>query len=179
MKLGQIAEEPKQAGDTNGEAKGSGDANTANGEAQDALGDAPNGTASDAPNGTPADASKKSNGDAADGQASNGHSGATTSDPEELGTNPLAIDAHTKSGDADIAKEMVGENKRAEVTAAEVAKRLNIGKVQLDATVEDAGVADFKPYILHQPHPPCPIAMVNRKPAGSECFRSFRADNGG
>ncbi|KAI0035523.1 hypothetical protein K488DRAFT_43117 [Vararia minispora EC-137] len=57
------------------------------------------------------------------------------------------------------------------LTAAQVAERLNIGRVKLDATVEDAGVADFRPYILHKFHSPCPIAMVNRKPTGSPGHR--------
>ncbi|VDC06870.1 unnamed protein product [Peniophora sp. CBMAI 1063] len=95
----------------------------------------------------------------------------------EPGTNPHAIDSHTASTTASIARAHRPHShsvSSSSVTAADVAKRLNIGKVQLDATVEDAGVADFQPYILHRAHAPCPIAMVNRKPSGKP---GHRADN--
>jgi hypothetical protein len=37
------------------------------------------------------------------------------------------------------------------------------------ATVEDNDqLDDFSPHVIHQPHKPFPIAMVNRKPHGSE-----------
>jgi hypothetical protein len=37
------------------------------------------------------------------------------------------------------------------------------------ATVEDNDqLDDFSPHVVHQPHKPFPIAMVNRKPHGSE-----------
>ena len=87
------------------------------------------------------------------------------------GSNPHAVDAHTAQADIEIARRAHSKSVSS-VTAADVAKRLNIGKVKLDATVEDAGVADFQPYILHKAHAPCPIAMVNRKPSGKPGHRS-------
>jgi hypothetical protein len=46
------------------------------------------------------------------------------------------------------------------------------------ATVEDSDHLDtFAPHVLHKPHKPFPIAMVNRRPHGSECF-NFEFDVG-
>jgi hypothetical protein len=35
---------------------------------------------------------------------------------------------------------------------------------------EEDMLSDFRPYILHEPHNPVPIVMVNRSPTGSEHF---------
>ena len=56
--------------------------------------------------------------------------------------------------------------------AALIAKHLNTGKIDLDATVDvddEDDMDGFRPHILHHPHSPCPIAMVNRRPTGSGC----------
>lgn len=55
-----------------------------------------------------------------------------------------------------------------------ITTHLNEGNSEATATTEDESlVKDFRPHILHQPHKPCPMAMVNRKPRGSKCSASF------
>ncbi|KAI0050745.1 hypothetical protein FA95DRAFT_1535710 [Auriscalpium vulgare] len=89
------------------------------------------------------------------------------------GSNPLALDDHTRTADADLADAAKTEDHRiteGDNGAAEIARRLNIGKNDLAATVEDGDgsvLSDFRPHILHEPHAPCPIAMVNRNPTGT------------
>ena len=50
-----------------------------------------------------------------------------------------------------------------------ITKHLNAATLHEKGTVEDDDLLDdFRPHILHKPHPPCPMAMVNRAPRGSE-----------
>ncbi|KAF8264927.1 hypothetical protein EI94DRAFT_1737335 [Lactarius quietus] len=54
------------------------------------------------------------------------------------------------------------------VSSSETAELLDAGEV--DSTTQDADddfLADFFPHILHEPHIPVPIAMVNRRPTGT------------
>jgi hypothetical protein len=50
-----------------------------------------------------------------------------------------------------------------------ITSHLNEGNPKAAAATDDYSIMkDFRPHILHRPHKPCPIAMVNRQPRGSE-----------
>lgn len=52
---------------------------------------------------------------------------------------------------------------------AAITKHLNAANLHEQGTApDDEYLDDFKPHILHSPHAPVPIAMVNRAPRGSE-----------
>jgi hypothetical protein len=58
------------------------------------------------------------------------------------------------------------------VSSSETAELLDAGEV--DSAIQDSDddfLGDFFPHILHEPHIPVPIAMVNRRPTGSKPFR--------
>lgn len=62
-----------------------------------------------------------------------------------------------------------GEKKTNENLAAAIAQHLNAGDTDLEASAaDDETMGEFRPHILHAPHDPVPIVMVNRPPTGSE-----------
>lgn len=51
-----------------------------------------------------------------------------------------------------------------------ITRHLNAATLHEKGTAQDDDSMDeFRPHILHKPHPPCPMAMVNRAPRGSKC----------
>ncbi|KAL5533428.1 hypothetical protein ACEPAF_5204 [Sanghuangporus sanghuang] len=64
-----------------------------------------------------------------------------------------------------------GRRSRAEA----ITKHLNGHKLKILGTVEDNdSLNDFQPHIMHSPHDPVPIAMVNRLPKGTPGHESAR-----
>lgn len=58
------------------------------------------------------------------------------------------------------------------VSSSKAAEHLDPGGVDSTSSgSDDDFLGDFFPHILHEPHIPVPIAMVNRRPTGSEPFR--------
>ncbi|KAI0061253.1 hypothetical protein BV25DRAFT_770703 [Artomyces pyxidatus] len=96
---------------------------------------------------------------------------------DNAGSNPVALDDHTRDANVEIAASSKADDKgitERRVSgrsggAAGIAEHLNAGNIVLEATVDDDDdlLSDFRPHILHEPHPPCPIAMVNRNPVGT------------
>jgi hypothetical protein len=58
------------------------------------------------------------------------------------------------------------------INSSENAELRDAGEVSSTRGSDDDFLGDFCPHILHEPHKPVPIAMVNRRPTGSELFRS-------
>jgi hypothetical protein len=68
-------------------------------------------------------------------------------------------------------KDFAGSNQS---RLARISKRLNTNLQSTKGTLpETVEVADFRPHILHAPHKPFPIALVNRKPRGSLDFKDI------
>lgn len=56
------------------------------------------------------------------------------------------------------------------LSLTETAELLDAGEVDSAAQCSNVDLGDFSPHLLHEPHEPVPIAMVNRGPTGSEPF---------
>lgn len=59
------------------------------------------------------------------------------------------------------------------VSSSENAGPLDAGDANSTRGSDGDFLGDFCSHILHEPHRPVPIAMVNRRPTGSELFRSI------
>lgn len=93
------------------------------------------------------------------------------SDAYEIQFNGSCTFSCTSAGDSS------SSGRRSRVEA--ITKHLNGHRLKTLGTVEDDdSMDDFQPHIMHAPHDPVPIAMVNRPPRGSEyrtpCFSSPR-----
>lgn len=73
------------------------------------------------------------------------------------------------AGEDEPASQQGSQGKQAAGHLAEISKHLNAGNMDVLGTAEDDNaLEDFSPHIMHQPHKPFPMAMVNRHPRGSE-----------
>ena len=52
-------------------------------------------------------------------------------------------------------------------------RRSDEATAPLDGSSHDETSSNFCPHILHEPHQPVPIALVNRLPSGSEPSSSY------
>lgn len=68
-----------------------------------------------------------------------------------------------------------GENGEKKDRISAVTAHLNAATLHEQGTAEDSDqLDDFRPHILHSPHSPVPMVMVNRVPRGSKYFRMWR-----
>lgn len=90
----------------------------------------------------------------------------TTTDARDHGNFDTSPEDHERdeSSSQDVDNGLVSSSKAAE--------HLDPGGVDSTSSgSDDDFLGDFFPHILHEPHIPVPIAMVNRRPTGSEPFR--------
>jgi hypothetical protein len=79
------------------------------------------------------------------------------------------VSTSTRSSPASDSNFSSGDNGLPSLT--ETAELLDAGEVDSAAHCStDDFLDDFFPHLLHEPHVPVPIAMVNRGPTGSEPF---------
>ncbi|KAI0317533.1 hypothetical protein OF83DRAFT_1171920 [Amylostereum chailletii] len=90
-------------------------------------------------------------------------------------TNSALKDQSQGAGEAWAYDKEIADGKESGAKgAAGIAMHLNFGKLDLEATVKDSDILnEFRPHILHEPHAPCPMAMVNRQPIGTPGHDEF------
>ena len=85
-----------------------------------------------------------------------------------------AIDDTISEGEAHLenqAPTSTSHSHNNRVLASKISDHLNAGNMEFDPTVDDdETITAFQPHILHKPHKPFPVAMVNRYPKGSKCL---------
>lgn len=84
----------------------------------------------------------------------------------QTGNDSIGAQPTDTNGSDDVKPKSKEEKKN---LAAAIAQHLNAGNIDLSASAaDDDTMGEFRPHILHAPHDPVPIAMVNRPPIGSE-----------
>lgn len=90
------------------------------------------------------------------------------------GPHSPASDSNSRNADNGIASpsESPDSSAATKVGGSEIGGLQGAGEVgSTTRDSDDDFLGDFCPHLLHEPHRPVPIAMVNRRPTGSEPFR--------
>jgi hypothetical protein len=99
----------------------------------------------------------------------------TDSVSASTGSYSLAPDSNSSGADSGLASlsGRFDSGAAAKGGGPETADLQDAGEVDSPSPTQgsDGDLGDFCPHILHEPHIPVPIAMVNRRPTGSELFR--------
>ncbi|BGP55664.1 hypothetical protein JCM8202v2_003269 [Rhodotorula sphaerocarpa] len=95
----------------------------------------------------------------------------------EAGSSSAAVGETGQNGGPDaVLGENGGKGTASSARLAALSKALNAGAIsKVEAAIDDEElIRDFKPHMLHKAHPPCPIALVNRRPHGSPGHMDIR-----
>lgn len=103
------------------------------------------------------------------------NTGAQTGDSNAQDT-PVTDNAASQNAktDASGGPEVLKTDAPNDDRVARITAHLNASNIDQKGDVaDDDSLDEFKPHILHSKHDPVPIAMVNRRPKGSEFHFSF------
>jgi hypothetical protein len=95
----------------------------------------------------------------------------TDSVSASTGSYSLAPDSNSSGAGNDLASPSGSPDSSAAMGGgSETADHRDARRVDSTSQGSDGDLGDFCPHLLHEPHIPVPIAMVNRRPTGSEPF---------